>query len=211
MSWKELDDKLREGVEQECEAQQRKMTHRAIEQALLKKLTETFEVPETLIEQVSKERFAQMLGDMRERGTPDEQLQEFITKENYERYLKIARPQSEMQVKLDFSLKEISRQQGLTVDRDLVDDEVMTLQAQTLQRGEKFKEAEVRPKVAASLERGMVLDWLAAEATGELLEPGTADEEKMAEELLGANPEELAKQVMEDERLKAAAEADKEE
>ena len=33
----------------------------------------------------------------------------------------------------------------------------------------------------------------------------------MAEELLGANPEELAKQVMEDERLKAAAEADKEE
>ena len=211
MSWKELDDKLREGVEQECEAQQRKMTHRAIEQALLKKLTETFEVPETLIEQVSKERFAQMLGDMRERGTPDEQLQEFITKENYERYLKIARPQSEMQVKLDFSLKEISRQQGLTVDRDLVDDEVMTLQAQTLQRGEKFKEAEVRPKVAASLERGMVLDWLAAEATVELLEPGTADEEKMAEELLGANPEELAKQVMEDERLKAAAEADKEE
>ena len=57
----------------------------------------------------------------------------------------------------------------------------------------------------------MVLDWLAAEATVELLEPGTADEEKMAEELLGANPEELAKQVMEDERLKAAAEADKEE
>ena len=32
----------------------------------------------------------------------------------------------------------------------------MTLQAQAMQRGEKFKESEVRPKVEATLERGMV-------------------------------------------------------
>lgn len=49
----------------------------------------------------------------------------------------------------------------------------------------------------------------ANQAKVELLEPGTADDEKIVEELLGANPEELAQQVMEDEKLKAAAEADK--
>lgn len=48
--------------------------------------------------QVSKERFAAMLSDMRERGTPDEKLKELITKENYDRYLKIAAPMSAMQV-----------------------------------------------------------------------------------------------------------------
>jgi trigger factor len=124
MTFKELDEKLREGVQQEVDAAFRKNAHRAIEKALLKALPAEFEVPQTLLEQVSKERFAAMLSDMRERGTPDEKLKELITKENYERYLKIAAPMSAMQVKVDFSLKTVGQQQGLTVSRDDVDDEV---------------------------------------------------------------------------------------
>ncbi len=37
------------------------------------------QVPETLVEQVTKDRFASMLADMRERGSSDEQLKELIT------------------------------------------------------------------------------------------------------------------------------------
>lgn len=55
MNWEELDAKLREGVEQECEAQQRKSTHRGIEQSLIKMLPSEFEVPETLIEQAQQQ------------------------------------------------------------------------------------------------------------------------------------------------------------
>ncbi len=195
LTWAELDAKLREGVEQECAEIQRKQTHRALERALIKTLPADFEVPETLLEEVSKERFAMMLSDLRERGTSDEQLKEYITPENYKKYLAISRPMSAMQVKADFSLKEICRQQGLSVPLDLIDDEVMTLQAQAVQRGEKFKESETRPKVEAQLERNMVLDWLAESATINLVEPGTLQE--TPEDILGANPEELAKEVAE--------------
>eukprot|EP00967_Tisochrysis_lutea_P073365 scaffold98222_cov28-Tisochrysis_lutea.AAC.1 len=195
MTFKELDEKLREGVQQEVDAQYRKNAHRALEKALIKSLPAEFEVPETLLEQVSKERFAAMLSDMRERGTPDEKLKELITKENYERYLRIAAPMSAMQVKADFALKTIGQQQGLTVSRDDVDDEVITIQAQMLQRGEKFKESEVRPRIEAQLERDMVLDWLQSQAQITEVEPGKATEET-PEEILGASPEELAASAM---------------
>ena len=41
------------------------------------------------------------------------------------------------------------RQQQLVVSEDEVEDEMMTLQAQALQRGEKFKPSEVKPNVEA--------------------------------------------------------------
>eukprot|EP00965_Chrysotila_dentata_P226486 6195447-Pleurochrysis_carterae.AAC.1 len=48
----------------------------------------------------------------------------------------------------------------------------MSMQAQALQRGEKFKESEVRPKVEANIERAMVLDWLMEQSEVTLVEPG---------------------------------------
>ena len=73
--------------------------------------------------------------------------------ENYERYKTISRPQNEGYLKGNFAIKAVGMQQGLSVSQNEIDDEVMTLQAQALQRKEKFKESEVRPKVAAQLER----------------------------------------------------------
>jgi len=68
MSCAELDEKLREGVEAESEANFRKAAHRKLEQALVKALPAEFEVPDTLLEQVSKDRFAGMLADAQQRG-----------------------------------------------------------------------------------------------------------------------------------------------
>ena len=56
-------------------------------------------------------------------GASEEQIKELITKENYARYLKMTAPMSAIQVKADFSLKEVARQQGLSVSRDAVEDE----------------------------------------------------------------------------------------
>jgi hypothetical protein len=95
-------------------------------------------------------------------------------------------------VATDFCLKEVARQQSLKVETAQVDDEIMTLQAQAMQRGEKFKESEVRPKVEAQLERKMVYDFLGKDATLTFVEP----KELSAEEVLGATPEELAAGVM---------------
>jgi trigger factor len=195
MTWKELDAKLREGCEQDREQRQRANAHKALAKALGAALPEEFEVPETLVEQVTKERFAEMLSDMRERGASDAKLKELVTPEQYERYKTIARVQTEMSIKTDFALKTVGEQQGLVVSRDEVDDEIMTLQAQALQRGEKFKESEVRPKVEAQIERSMVLNWLESNSKLAVVDP----KEETPEEILGQSPEDLAAKMRESE------------
>jgi len=195
MTFAELDAKLREGVQQDAEEKLKGNTHRALQKALVEALPAEFEVPETLVEDVTKERFAAMLSDMREQGSTDEKLKELITQENYERYKKISRPMVTNSIKGDLALKAVSQQQGLSVPEDQVDDEVMTLQAQALQRGEKFKESDVRPKVRASLEKSMVLNWLESQATVTVVEPKEFD----PAEVLGATPEELAQTLRADE------------
>ena len=67
------------------------MTSRAAHAVVRRRLPEDFELPETLVEEDSKQRFAMMLSDLKERGQSDEKLKELITPENYERYKKIAR------------------------------------------------------------------------------------------------------------------------
>jgi len=188
MTWAELDAKLREGVEMDREERQRMNAHKAITKALVDVLPASFEVPETLVDQATKERFAMMLGDMREQGQSDEKLKELITPENYERYKMITKPMVVSKIKGDFAIKAISQQQGLVVPQDQVDDEIMTLQAQALQRGEKFKESETRPRVQQTLERQMVLDWLQSNARITIVEPA----EESVEDILGQSPEQLA-------------------
>jgi trigger factor len=192
MSWADLDAKLKEGVEQEMADTRQQNTDVALSKALVELLPDDFEVPDTIVQEVTKERFAAMLADLRERGTPDEQLKDLITEERYEQYSTISRPSVEKQVATDFCLKEVASQQSLKVETAQVDDEIMTLQAQAMQRGEKFKESEVRPKVEAQLERKMVYDFLGKDATLTFVEP----KELSAEEVLGATPEELAAGVM---------------
>ena len=79
-----------------------------------------------------------------QRGVTDEKLKELVSPENYKKYAAVARPSIEASIKGDFALKELGRQQNLVVSEDEVEDEMMTLQAQALQRGEKFKPSEVR-------------------------------------------------------------------
>jgi len=200
-TWEELDALLRDGVNEEMAEKQQQETHQELQKVLVEVLPKSFEVPMTLTEQVTKERFAMMLSDMRERGSPDEKLKELVTPENYERYSKISESMSANQVKADLAIQKIAEQQGLKVKPDDVDDEVMTLQRSALQRGEKFKESEVRPRVEAQLFKDMVLSWLEARSNIKLVREKQVD----ATEILGISPEELAEKVAADEAAKKAA------
>lgn len=188
MTWPELDAKLREGVEQDQELRLKANTHRELQKALVRTLPTEFEVPNTLVDQVTKERFASMLAEMREQGTSDAKLKEVVSQENYDRYSKISMPMTLSQIKADLALRAVGQQQALSVPQSEVDDEVLVLQAQAMQRGERFKESEARPKVEAQLEKTMVLDWLEASATVTLIE----SKEESPEDLLGISPEDLA-------------------
>ena len=81
-------------------------------------LPEEFEVPSTLVETHTKERFAAMLSDMRENGTPDDELKKLITQENYDQFEKISRPMATSKIKAEFALKAVAMQQGLAVPAD---------------------------------------------------------------------------------------------
>ena len=61
--------------------QRQQNTDVALSKALVELLPDDFEVPDTIVQEVTKERFAAMLADLRERGTPDEQLKDLITEE----------------------------------------------------------------------------------------------------------------------------------
>lgn len=191
MDMKGLEAKLQEGVQADADEKMKSKTLQAFEKALVQALPEDFDVPETLVENVSKERFAMMLGDMRERGTTDEELKKLVTPENYENYKKIARKQVTDSIKGNFAISAVGQQQGLTVDRAEVDDEIMTLQAQAVQQGEKFKESETRPRVEQQLERTMVLSWLQSQGSVSVVD---AKEFDPAAEL-GASPEQLAAEL----------------
>ena len=139
MTWKQLDEKLREGVEEDREQRLRGNTHRALQKALVDSLPADMEIPVSLVEKVTKERFALMLAQMREQGTSDDELREIVSQENYERYSKISMAMTLAQIKGDLALRAVGQQQGLSVPQSEISDEVMVLQAQAMQRGESFK------------------------------------------------------------------------
>jgi trigger factor len=201
MTWEECDARLREGVGDEAKAREKAKTHTAIEDALFKTLPEEVEVPDTMINQVSKESFAAMLSDMRERGTSDEELQKLVKQENYDLYMDITRPLQAKQVLADLMVAEVGRQQSLEVDQEAVNSEIVSRQAQAMQRGEKFKESEVRPRIEAGNQRAVVLDWLASKAEIAMVEKGTKKVDPL-DEL--TSPEELVKAIKEREAAKKA-------
>ena len=98
-------------------------------------------------------------------------------------------------LKGNFAIRAVGAQQGLSVPQNEVDDELMTMQAQALQQGQKFKESEVRPKIEAQLEKDMVLNWMETQGKVTIVEPKEFD----PSDVLGASPEELAAQLRNDE------------
>ena len=191
LTWEALDAKLREGVQEEVDSQQTISIHRMLERALVKVLPASLELPESIVDEVTKERFAATLADQRQRGVTDEKLKELVSPENYKKYAAVARPSIEASIKGDFALKELGRQQNLVVSEDEVEDEMMTLQAQALQRGEKFKPSEVKPNVEAQIEKKMYLNYL--QSVSEIIL--TDEEVETLDDLLGATPEQLAQSV----------------
>ena len=173
--WAALDAKLKEGVQQDADEKLKVKTHQALEKALVANLPEEFEVPETLVENVSKERFASMLANMREQGSTDEQLKELITEENYKVQADLAQSRRQR----DQGQHRRPRRRTATGPRrpqSEVDDEVMTIQAQTLQRGEKFRESEVRPRRAAARdEHDPLVDGVARERNRRRPQGGRCD------------------------------------
>mmetsp|Transcript_142104 Transcript_142104/g.250603 ORF Transcript_142104/g.250603 Transcript_142104/m.250603 type:complete len:572 (-) Transcript_142104:113-1828(-) len=191
MTWAEMDERIRETVNQQAEDTTRDRTQQLLQNAVVQTLPEEFTVPGTLIENVAKERFAEMLSMLRDKGTPDDKVKEMVTPENYKIFKKMTSPQIAKDLKGNMAIDAIADQQGLKVDRNKVDEEIMALQAAAVQKKQKFKESEVRPQVEAKLHKDLVFDFLESHATVNMVDPKDVD----VSELMGVNPETLAKDM----------------
>ena len=157
---------------------------------LSKALAEIMEVdvPDTLITKQAKEKFAVMMTDMRNNGVPDEEIKKQISPENFLKYKKIVKDSIVRDFKVSMGVDEIGRMEGIEVPDYQIEEQMQGIREEAVKSGEEFDEADIRPRVAATLMREAVMEFLAENAELDVsFEDEEFDEElmrKLAEETL---------------------------
>jgi hypothetical protein len=150
--------------------------------ALSKALAEVMdvEVPDTLVTKQAKEKFAVMMTDMRNNGVSDEEIKKQISPENFLKYKKIVKESIVKDFKVSMAVDEIGRMENIELPDYQVDEQIQGIREQATKMGEDFDEAEIRPRIEATLMREAVMDFLAEQ--GEL--DVQFDDEEFDEELM---------------------------
>lgn len=196
---KSLEEELRKAIDEEDSKAFVGPRNAALATALADVLD--VEVPDTLVTQQAREKFAVMMTEMRDNGVPDEEIKKQIKPENFLKYKSIVKEDIVKDFKVSMATDEIARLEGIEVDDYQVEEQ---LQAIKKDAGDEFDEKMIRPKVEATIQRQLVMDFLAKNANlvVEYVEEG---EKQFDEELLNK----LAEESLERERelaKKAAAE-----
>ena len=154
------------------------------------------EVPDTLVTNQAREKFAIMMTEMRDNGLPDEEIKKQIKPENFLKYKKIVKDDIVRDFKVSMATDEIARMESIEVPDYQIDEQIENIKKDA--RGEEIDEAMIRGKVETTILRSLVFDFLAQNAKLDVkYETETFDEELM---------ERLAAESLERE-LKMAAES----
>jgi len=157
------------------------------------------EVPDTLITNQAREKFAVMMSEMRDNGTDDEEIKKLISQDNFLKYKDVVKPQIEKDFKVSMATDEVARLEGITVPDFQVEEQMENIRKDA-GKDEEFDEKMIRAKVETTLVRNAVMDWLAEHST---LEVKYEDPEEFDEAMM----EQLAEGSLEREK-KLAEEAD---
>ena len=175
--------------------------------ALAKALAETMdvEVPDTLVTNQAREKFALMMTDMRNNGVADEEIKKQINPENFLKYKNIVKDDIVKDFKVSMATDEIARMESIEVPDYQVEEQLEAIKKDAEQSGsaDDFDEASIRPKVESTLQRNAVMDFL-AEKSNLKVEFTSAEEEKFNEALF----EQLAEESLaREQEMTNAAEA----
>mmetsp|Transcript_89955 Transcript_89955/g.259368 ORF Transcript_89955/g.259368 Transcript_89955/m.259368 type:complete len:526 (-) Transcript_89955:57-1634(-) len=191
---------LRKELQKAVDSEDAKEFTPARNAALSKALAETMEVdvPDTLITKQAKEKFAVMMTDMRNNGVPDEEIKKQISPENFLKYKKIVKDSIVRDFKVSMAVDEIGRMEGIEVPDYQIEEQMQGIREEAVKSGEEFDEADIRPRVAATLMREAVMEFLAENAELDVsFEDEEFDEElmrKLAEETLAREQAGLEKE-----------------
>ena len=165
--------------------------------ALAKALAEVMdvEVPDTLVTNQAREKFAMMMTDMRNNGVADEEIKKQISPENFLKYKKIVKDDIIKDFKVSMATDEIARLEGIDVPDYQVEEQMESIKQEAAEAQEDFDEQAIRSRVEATLQRQAVMDFLAenAELDVEFVDgEGEFDEalmQKLADESLAREEE----------------------
>lgn len=107
LTYDELYNEVRNAVGEDSDRRNKENRNRAIEEVLCDMVT--CEIPETLVNEQAKEKFARMMADQRDAGVPDEEIQKMVTKEGFEKYKNISRKSIERVIAASIAIDDLGR------------------------------------------------------------------------------------------------------
>ena len=172
-------EELRKAVDEEDSKQFVGARNAALANALANVLD--VEVPDTLVTNQAREKFAMMMTEMRDSGVPDEEIKSQIKPENFLKYKSIVKEDIVKDFRVSMACDEIARVEGIDVPDYQVEEQLQAIKRDAEGSSEEFDETMIRPKVESTLQRQLVFDFLAKNAnlTVEYLEEEQFDEKMM--------------------------------
>eukprot|EP00536_Pseudo-nitzschia_multiseries_P006933 jgi/Psemu1/239770/estExt_Genewise1.C_1540030 len=203
-----LIDELQTAVDQEDAKEFTPARNAALAKALSQVMD--VEVPDTLVTNQARDKFAMMMSDMRNNGVADDEIKKQINPENFLKYKKIVKDDIVADFKVSMATDEIARIEGIEVEDYMVEEQMESIKQEMTDSEEDFDETQIRSRVEATLQRQAVMDFLAEKADLDVKfveGEGDFDESlmaKLAEESL-AREEEVIAEVVEEETGESAA------
>ena len=196
-----LNEELQKAVDQEDAKEYVPARNAALAKALAQVMD--VEVPDTLVTNQARDKFAMMMSDMRSNGVSDAEIKNQISPENFLKYKKIVKDDIVADFKVSMATDEIARIEGIEVDETQVEEQMEAIKKDAAESSDEMDEQQMRARVEATLQRQAVMDFLAENANldVEFIEgEGDFDPslmEKLAEESLEREQELEAKAVEE--------------
>ena len=157
-----LMEELRKAIDQEDMKEFVPERNKALGEALAEVMD--VEVPDTLVTNQAREKFAIMMAEMRDNGVPDEEIKKQISPENFLKYKDIAKDKIVRDFKISMATDEIGRLEGIQVPDYQVQEQMEAIKKDAAEQKEEFDESMIRAKVETTLQRNAVMDWLAERA-----------------------------------------------
>ncbi len=197
MTAKSLNDELQTAVDEEDAKEYIPARNAALAKSLATVMD--VEVPDTLVTNQARDKFAMMMSDMRANGVSDEEIKNQISPENFLKYKNIVKDDIIADFKVSMATDEIARIEGIEVDDYQVEEQMESIKKEAAESSDEMDEAQMRARVEATIQRQMVMDFLAenADLDVEFIDgEGDFDEglmEKLAQESLEREEEMKAK------------------
>ena len=157
-----LESELRKAIDEEDSKEFVGARNKALSDALAEVVD--VEVPDTIVTQQAKDKYAHMMAEMRDGGTSDAEIKKLITPENFQKYKDIVAPDIIRDFKISLATDSIAEKERIQVPADQIDEQMGALRKEAESSGEEYDEAAFRPKVESTMMRRFVFDFLADNA-----------------------------------------------